>query len=45
MAVLQAEQDRLHAKLWLTLYLLKKFGITKLKLDEKLKEQAPNYKD
>ena len=31
--VLHAENERLHTKLWLTLYLLKKFGIGQLKLD------------
>ena len=34
-ALIHAEGERQHAKLWLTLYLLKKFGISKLKLDIK----------
>ena len=42
-AVLQAEHERLHAKLWLTLYLLKKFGIDQLNMDANIKLLSPTY--
>ena len=41
---MQCEQERLQAKLWLTLYLLKKFGgVATLKMDPNLKVDSPDY--
>ena len=37
-----AENKRMQAKLWLSLYFLKKFGIKKLNMDPKIDESQPS---
>lgn len=38
-----AEHERNQAKLWLTLYLLKIFSVTSLKMDPKIKDDSMTY--